>query len=340
MRMPEWQTVESDFDIKFADQLATYGVKKYPKTKSIMDLQEKYMADQTGKDNPILAKKENINFNNSNSTVVIIEEENYYEISLLMQKYYYGYELSGWLPKDDFANSLETFKKFVKSFQLNGEYAINSYDNLTVFSNDNFEFYAWPNAINAQDQELIKSQFADSLKLIDSTLQIDWKDRVKVYLYPSWDVYYQYTLANNSFSDYKTKEMHIIYLDQQNHQSFGYETTKLIFQNSFGEVKEPIVLEGAAVMLDQTGRDYLDLVRKNQFMSFNKLLNVNWQLVPGDVKYFQVGVFSKYLIEKYGINLYVNLSKEKQFPEAYQKVYNKSLDMLEAEMKVDLQING
>ncbi|HPH78700.1 MAG TPA: hypothetical protein PLH65_01320, partial [bacterium] len=141
-------------------------------------------------------------------------------------------------------------------------------------------------------------------------------------------------LAGNSFSDWQNPQMHIVYENANSHQSFGYETTKIIYQKMFSQVKEPLVIEGVAVMLDQTGRDYLALMKNNSFIPLANLVGVNWDLTNGDIKYYEAGLFSQYLIDQYGIDLYSNLSNEKEFPLGYQNVYQKTLPELENEFRM------
>ncbi|MFA4930930.1 MAG: hypothetical protein WC570_03650 [Patescibacteria group bacterium] len=45
------------------------------------------------------------------------------------------------------------------------------------------------------------------------------------------------------------------------------------------------------------------------------------------------------MIDKYGVDQYINLTQEAQFPEAYQKIYDRTLDEIETDMKAELGLN-
>lgn len=333
---PDWSTLDSDYDIKFTNHDATYGVKKYPGVNSLKNLEETYLESNSDQNNTVLTSKENISFKENNSKVIVSENQHYYIVSVLMHKYYFGYEISGWIPKTKTTDSLEDLKKFAQSFTLLPEFDLISYEKLPTFSIDNNYFHYWDGKIDQDNQDYISNQFVASISLINQTLLTNWDERLDIYLYPNFATLYTYTLSDNSFSDYNQKQIHIVYENQEAHQSFGYETTKVIFQSTFGSVKERYLMEGLAVYLDQTGRDYLELLRANRFIPLSELSSINWQIKSGDIKYFEVGVFAEYMIDKYGVDLYVNLTREDEFPEAYERIYDKSVDEIESEMKVEL----
>lgn len=336
---PAWTKLDTDYDAKFSDQAATYGVKKYPGVNSLKKLAEIYATNNQDQSNTVLTSKDNISFQDNNSQVIVSENKNYYIVSILMNKYYFGYEISGWLPKTNTTNSLINMEKFAQSFRLLPDFGVLNYDKLPTFDIDYNTFHYWPEKIDAARQSHISNQFVASISLINQTLLTNWSDHLDIYLYPDFTTLYTYTLSTNSFSDYNQKQIHLVYENQDTHQSFGYETAKVIFQNTFGAVKERYLLEGAAVMLDQTGRDYLAILRLNPFIPLSELSSVNWQIKSGDIKYFEAGVFTKYLIDKYGVDQYINLTQEAQFPEAYQKIYDRTLDEIETDMKAELGLN-
>lgn len=331
-----WEKIESNADLKLVSGDSSLTVKKYPKANYLQKVEELFKTDLDQK-TTILATKSDINFKNNQSEIIALEQDNFYQITVLMQKYYFGYELSILVPKKDFSQNQTVFKQFVQSFALLPEFDLESYDQLTTFESANFIFHGWA-SLTPEDQSFIQENFQNALKSINDKMLINWKEKINVYLYPSWDKVKIYTLAKNSFSDLDNKEMHILFESQDVHQSFGYETTKIIFQNTFGKVKERFVLEGIAVMMDQTNRDYLGMLRQNHFIPLKDLMSVNWELLEGDIKYFEVGVLSQYLVDKYGIDLYINLAKEKEFPEGFTKVYGKSLEEMEEEMIANLQL--
>ncbi len=332
----DWEKIESTADLKLVSGDSSLTVKKYPKINYLKKAETQFLQNLEP-NTTVLITKSDQTIKNSQAEVIALEKDNTYQVSVLLQKYYYAYELTAVLPKKELANQQTIINQFVQSFAVLPQFDLSSYDQLTTFESDNFVFHGW-STLTPEDQTYLKEQFQASLQNINQTLLINWKDKINVYLYPSWDQLYTYTLACNSFSDLANKEMHILYVSPDNHQSFGYETTKIIFQNTFGTVQERFILEGIAVMLDQTNRDYLDLLRQNHFIPLSDLMSVNWELLEGNIKYFEVGVLSRYLIDQYGIDLYINLAKEKEFPEGFKAVYGKDLPELETEIKTNLNL--
>jgi hypothetical protein len=329
-----WQIIDSNYDLKLANGNAFYGIKKYPKTNSLSELEQKFQEQYIGQEYEIMAKKENTTIADSNTVVYVAKVDNMYQVSFLMQKYYFGYEISTWMSEKDYNSGLNDWQKILASFKLNEQFDIASYNDLEIFGDDKMTIYSWPNKISDEEKNDIETKLHQSIDEINKKLLINFTVPIEIYLYPDWATFYKYTLADNSFSDYQNPKMHIVYENANSHQSFGYETTKIIFQKTFSGVKESLIIEGVAVLLDQTGRDYLAIVKENTFIPLSELLGVQWDLAQGDLKYFEAGLFSKYLIEKYGIDLYANLANEKEFPTGYQNIYGKSLSELESEFKV------
>ena len=84
--------------------------------------------------------------------IIITEDEQSIIATMLMQKYYYGYELSAWTSKKN-QQSIENFIKFMSNFQLLGNYEITNYDDLNISSSEYINLHTWPdtNATNNQD---------------------------------------------------------------------------------------------------------------------------------------------------------------------------------------------
>ncbi|MBU0647564.1 hypothetical protein KJ855_00110, partial [Patescibacteria group bacterium] len=322
---PEWSVIDSEYDLKYSSGDASYGIKKYPRVNTTTKLENQYMLAFANQAVELLTKKEDTNFQGMKSSILVLEDVDYYIVTVLAQKYYFGYEITGMIPKKDSSTKLTEFKQLAATFNLLPEFTLQSYDGLYSFSSNNFDFHSFVQ-LPPEQQTFVIDSFTQSQEFINSTLLTNWTDTIEVYLYPDFATLYQYTLSDNSFADIDTQQMHIVFENPESHQSFGYETTKIIFENTFGEVKEKMILEGIAVMLDQTGRDYSELVRLNPPIPLEDLLNINWEIRQGDLKYFTVGVLANYLIDQYGIDLYVNLAREKEFPDAFEKIYDKTLD--------------
>jgi hypothetical protein len=332
---PNWTTLNSNYDLKLAGGTNQFGVRKYSAVRSINDLKVKFQANLPSQTS-LIYTQDDYSFQNSTSSVLVLEDADHLIVSLLCQKYYFGYELTAWLPKDNYQTGLADFTKFVASYQLLPNFDLSSYNDLATFDGGHVKVHSWPGVLTQDDQAAIATQFSDSISYINQNLITQYANDLQVYLYPSWDTLYEYTLATNSFSDFNNSEIHIVYTDANNHQSFGYETTKIVVQHLFGQVSEPLLLNGLATMLDQTGRDYRSLAKVNAHIPLANLLGVGWEVTPGDPKYYEAGTFTQYLISRYGIDVYINLLQEKTFPEAFDKHYSKSLADLEKEYLDDL----
>lgn len=336
----EFKPMDSAYDLKYSNNNLNLGVKKYPRINSITALDNAYLQDFSGKDYLVMDTKSETTFLESNAIIHVVKIDNMYQYSILMQKYHFGYEISAWMPTTNYQSGLPIIQNFIKSFILSNEYNITGYQNLESFGNDQITIYNWPNTLSPEQKNEITAGLKSSVDYINLHLNKQYQDKLNVYLYPDFDTLYQYTLSNNSFSDYRQKSMHIVYTNAENHQSFGYETTKIIYQSLFGEITEPLVINGVAVWLDQTGRDYVEIVKNSDYIALSDLFGVNWELNQSDLKYHEAGIFTGYLIDKYGLDQYIQLSSLKDFPDAYQTVYGKSLTLLESEFKTTNKIEN
>jgi len=330
----DWEKIDSDFDVKFDIGQSTLGVRQIPEVKSLSEAQNIYLSRIASDGYTLINQREDVAYNGTNARIMVAENQSYYLVSLIFQKYYLAYEISGALDKNTYQNDMTALQQFLISFQLLNNYDLGTYDNLAAFTKDNLIFYGWPEKLSVEDKDYIIQGFADSYAQITDLLDFSLQENITVYLYPDWPTLYQYTLAKNSFIKGDNREIHLVYISQAEHQSFGYELTKLIVQNMVKKSVEPLVIEGLATTLDQTGRDYVVLVRESRYIPLEQLIGVNWELnQDGDVKYFIAGTFAQYLIDRYGIDAYINLIKSDQFPIAYEDNYGLTLSELEEAYK-------
>jgi|GEM_PF-2998979 len=335
----DWERVESAYDVKFDIGSSTLGVRSMPSIASLVEAELAYLANINTDGYSIINQREDVLINGLPAKIVVAENDMNYLVSALVQKYYFAYELSGALDKNDYTDDMFALKQFLNSFELLPQFALATYDNLAVFNDTNFVFRAWPATLSDEDKNYILEEFTQSYQNITDKIGMSVAEDINVYIYPDWGTLREYTLANNSFSRLPNNEMHIVFINQGEHQSFGYETTKLIIANQIDHKIEPLALEGLATYLDQTGRDYRELARTNQYIPLEKLLGVNWDLDQnGDIKYFIAGTFTEYLIDRFGIDAYVNLLRSEQFPIAYENNYSLTLSELESDYKTDLGI--
>lgn len=334
---PTWKKIESGYDLKYATSHGVnLGIKKYPRVNSMSELEKNFLIGFTAKDYETMDVKKDKTYADSQASIYVIKVDNMYQYSILIQKYQFGYEISAWLPTKNYQSSISDIQNFLKSFSLTGNYTIVNYDQLENFGSEKIKLHSWPGNLSSDQKDQILTAYTNSINYINDHLKISYTNNIDIYLYPDFATLYQYTLSDNSFSHFQTKTIHLVYTNAENHQSFGYETAKIIYQSTFGEVTEPLVLEGISVWLDQTGRDYKTIVKNSQYVPLSDLLSVNWDLNHTDLKYHEAGIFTEYLINEYGVDLYTQLSKEKEFPEAYQKIYGKSLTLLESEFQKQL----
>lgn len=338
--VPNWEQLETDYDIKFDAGDSTLAVRSMPAMTSLAEAELTYRKNITQDNYVSINQREDVQINNLPAKIFVAENDLNYLVSVIVHKYYFAYEISGIFNKSNYsADDMNSLKHFLDSFTLLSEFDLATYDNLAVFNDTNFVFRTWPQTLTEEEKEYIIAQFTDDYQNITNVISMSIDDNINVYLYPDWKTLHDYTLADNSFSKLTNNEVHIVFISPQEHQSFGYETTKLIILNQIDHQVEPLVLEGLATYLDQTNRDYRELVRENQYIPLEELLGVNWKLnQSGDVKYFIAGTFTEYLIDRYGIDAYINLLQSEQFPIAYENNYSLTLSELESNYLVDLGI--
>lgn len=225
----------------------------------------------------------------------------------------------------------------LKSFELSKK----GYESFTTVLEKNWlrytkgplDIYYEKNSVVANDIENWTKERLEAFGYICGYLKTDWvyDEKIKIYIFDSMEEGFKYGLELG-FSSIGNRKIFTLY-----NQSRGHELTHIISAN-MNKLASPsklpwipslLILEGLATHLDMSRWDHHGIAKrvleKNNYEI--KLLGENFRNVKKKNKSYKLAAsFVKYLIDSYGIDLFLKFYSQSEYSEeeSFLKYYGKS----------------
>jgi hypothetical protein len=246
-----------------------------------------------------------------------------------------GFLLLAWAPEADYAGLETTFQAIVSSLSVREFAEAPAYEDWLTYTSEHVVFHTLPDTYAAQNIEEIAADHEWAFGGIVGALEVNYRDPIYVYLYPSAESLYRATARSAGFAIGEGREVHALWVSAGDHQSPGHEMTHVITHWTLGEPSEALLGEGIAVCLDHSGRDYrataADLLALGRLVPLSGALGANWFEQDPAVMYPQSGSFVCFLLEEYGVERFKALYPRADVEAALVELYGKDLMLLERE---------
>lgn len=195
------------------------------------------------------------------------------------------------------------------------------------------------NSLAAKDIEMIANGQEKCFGKICDTLKVNYPEKIKYYLYDSpLEVGKRYGISEpiNGFAVWGENEIYAVY--NENIKCIGPHEDAHLISYLINAPKSNLISEGLAMYFDEKWWD----VDNEQWASYYKKINTDLSIVKMldnnifdsyncEITYPIAGAFTKYLIDKFGIDKYINLYKITEEPKNndFQKIFNYTIYDLE-----------
>lgn len=207
---------------------------------------------------------------------------------------------------------------------------------------DHFIIYYDPGSLWAEHIDLIAGDHEWRYRQLAEYLDVNSGEKIRSYVYPDTDIRKKVVGAGDTtIANPIHKEIHMVY-DSFPQPILKHELTHVMavdFGTRFLKMSPSIgLLEGLAVAADWDGDGYTrhqwakSIIEKDMALPISDITGFGFWYAPPAISYTLMGSFSRYLIDKYGIDKFKTVYRTGDFA-----VYGKSLDDLASEWKTFLE---
>ena len=218
--------------------------------------------------------------------------------------------------------------------------------NMEIKSSKNYDFHYFKDSIAERDIDKISELQEDCFEEICETLKINPEIRIQYFLVDNPElvgVIYGDNEACNGFAEAPNK-IYAVYNEKI--KCIGHHEDAHILSYPINRPSSVFIREGLAMYFDEVWWDKSNETWVREFLIENKYIKIT-ELLNNDtffsyqdlITYPIAGAFTKFIIEKYGIDKYLDLYKYrgKKIIDEFENIYFKSVN--EIEIDFNLLIN-
>ena len=251
-----------------------------------------------------------------------------------------GYLVLAHAPTEQYPGLESTFKTIARSLNIAHFEEAPPYDEWLTYASPPLTFHYLPGTFAANEIEPIAMEYKQVFEYNIQWLEVDYRGSIDFYLYPSLESLYRATARDAGFAINPAREVHTLWISQNDHQSLGHEMTHVITHWTLGEPSEALLGEGVAVCMDHAEPHphtrAAALLESGQLLPLSQILGNAWFEHTPAVVYPESGSLVCWLLEQYSVDQFKQLYTRGDFAAALEEIYGFDIDHLEEEWQTGL----
>jgi hypothetical protein len=251
-----------------------------------------------------------------------------------------GYLVLAHAPTEQYPGLEPTFKAIAYSLHIAQFEEAPPYDEWLTHKSPVLTFHYLPETFVAGEIADIALEHERVFQYNIQWLEVDYDGAIDFYLYPSMESLYRATARDAGFAINPAREVHALWVSQDNHQSLGHEMTHVITHWTLGEPSEALLGEGIAVCMDDAEPHPHEraraLLESGQLLPLSQILGEAWFDRDPSVVYPESGSLVCWLLQQHGADRFKQIYTQEDFPTALEEIYGFDIDHLEKEWQAGL----
>ena len=216
---------------------------------------------------------------------------------------------------------------------------------LDKFSSENYDFHYFKDSIAERDINEIATIQEQCFQEISDLLNISPKIRIQYYLVDSPKLVGEIYGDNEPCNGFAKAPNEIYAVYSEEIKCIGHHEDAHILSYTINRPNSNFIREGLAMYFDKYWRDKTNEEWVRSFLLENKYIKIHRLLLndiffsyPDQITYPIAGAFTKFLIDVYGIERYIEIYKYKgeEFSERIKEIYLSDIETIEEEFIIFL----